>query len=66
MDFYSNSMMFNYRGQYDPSGDSDYNEDVYLECWRCYEFVHPSKGQHDKKINFYCNECIELNKQENK
>jgi hypothetical protein len=62
-------MLFNSRGQYDPSGDDgdeyhmeyslDYpKETTYLQCQGCMTYVHSSKGIIDLKLNeFFCNEC---------
>jgi hypothetical protein len=64
MEFYSNSMLFNYFGQYDPSGDDieehlEYpTETTYVQCQTCKHYVHPAHGVIDTNINeFFCNEC---------
>ena len=58
--WYENTMLFNSRGQYDPSGD-DYDEPyetTFVKCGTCGYYLHPKYGVIDQRINeFFCNEC---------
>lgn len=61
--WYENTMCFDRNGNYNLSDDHedtyDYHEDIYIQCCKCNDYSHPSKGQHDCKNNFICDECIE-------